>query len=326
VVSVQALLAAAESLGLKPEDLHRAAGLDPGYADSNDAFVADSLVTRLWQAIADTSGDRSMGIRLARALPRGSFRALEYMVRTSPTFEGALRRLVRFQGLLRTRPFLTFVVGPLHYLRFDLDYDLDSVPEQMRTEYIVAATVQLGRESTGRPWSPKAIHFRHRAPDDLGPFAALDGPVKFEQSETEVFLSRESIEQPMAEADPPLCAVLESHAGRKVQRVPRPTLADSTERQLFELLPGDEPELEEVAARLQTSPRALQRGLQEEGTSFREILDRVRLTLAKTYLGEVDLSVFEIALLLGYSDATAFHRAFKRWTGVTPGAFRKQHD
>ena len=75
---------------------------------------------------------------------------------------------------------------------------------------------------------------------------------------------------------------------------------------------------------LLTGAGIIQRRLQDEGTSYREVLDDVREVMARKYLSESELPLLDVALLLGYSDATAFHRAFKRWTGVTPGEFRRK--
>lgn len=86
---------------------------------------------------------------------------------------------------------------------------------------------------------------------------------------------------------------------------------------------GGDPSLERVADQLGLTPRTLQRKLHEMGTSHNELLDQMRRQLAMRYLREREMAICEVAYLLGFSESSSFHRAFKRWTGVTPKEFRK---
>jgi AraC-like DNA-binding protein len=90
------------------------------------------------------------------------------------------------------------------------------------------------------------------------------------------------------------------------------------------VLRDGEPSIEHLAPRLGVSVRSLQRRLREAGTSYKQVLDQVRHDLALRYLTAGELSIGEVAFLLGFSEPSAFHRAFKRWTGSTPGEFRRQ--
>jgi AraC-like DNA-binding protein len=88
-------------------------------------------------------------------------------------------------------------------------------------------------------------------------------------------------------------------------------------------LNGGNPSLEQVAAQLGLSERTLQRKLQELGTSHNDLVEQIRRDLAMRYLKEPDMAICEVAYLTGFSEPSSFHRAFKRWTGVTPGEFRE---
>jgi AraC-like DNA-binding protein len=97
--------------------------------------------------------------------------------------------------------------------------------------------------------------------------------------------------------------------------------------QLRRLLSRDSsrwPDLEAVAAHLHISPQTLRRHLREEGSSFQELKDQLRRDIAIYHLSRADLSLQQIAEQLGFSEPSAFHRAFKKWTGLTPGAYRAQ--
>lgn len=92
----------------------------------------------------------------------------------------------------------------------------------------------------------------------------------------------------------------------------------------MESLPGGSASVKDTAAKLYMSRQTLFRKLQQERTSYREILSECRQKLAKTYIQQADLSLESIAFLLGYSEASAFQKAFGRWYGLTPGEYRKQ--
>jgi AraC-like DNA-binding protein len=126
-------------------------------------------------------------------------------------------------------------------------------------------------------------------------------------------------------ADPSLCALLDRHARELLARYPR---EDSLVERIRTLMKGElnggDASLEVVAERLGMSARTLQRKLQASGTSHQELLDEMRRDLAVRYLREPGMAVCEVAYLLGFSESSAFHRAFKRWTGTTPSEFRRR--
>ena len=129
----------------------------------------------------------------------------------------------------------------------------------------------------------------------------------------------------MRRRDSVLRSVLESHAKEILARLPE---ADDSVREirrsLMARISQGDTEIESVARALATSSRSLQRRLAAAGTSFQEVLDATRRDVAGRYLEDRTLSVGEVAYLLGYSEPAAFHRAFKRWNGITPLEFRRQ--
>jgi AraC-like DNA-binding protein len=120
--------------------------------------------------------------------------------------------------------------------------------------------------------------------------------------------------------------VLEQHADEIAQRLP---VADGVtlevRRALASRIAQGDVQIEGVARALGTSTRSLQRRLSAAGVTYQELLDQTRREAANTYLRAAALSIGEVAYLLGYSEAAAFHRAFKRWTGMGPQEFRDRH-
>ena len=129
---------------------------------------------------------------------------------------------------------------------------------------------------------------------------------------------------PFETADPQLQAILEAQVLAMFQRLTKvKAVRDSVRRLLAGELCNGEPNLEQIAPRLHMSARTLHRRLEEEGTSFRQVLAEVRREIGARHLSERRLAIGEIAFLLGFSEPSAFHRAFKRWTGHAPLAYRQ---
>jgi AraC-like DNA-binding protein len=147
--------------------------------------------------------------------------------------------------------------------------------------------------------------------------------VQFGCARTELVFDARLLDLPVPKADPALAALLQ----RNAQALLGPAIADCTfageiRRVLSKVSAPGDLQLAVVARKVGTSARTLQRRLAEEGSSFHELVRETRSTLAKNYLRKGELAICEIAYLLGFSQPSAFHRAFQRWTGMTPRTFR----
>ena len=188
--------------------------------------------------------------------------------------------------------------------------------------------VHAGRMLSGVRYAPTRASFRHGRPGDGAAHDAFFGvPVAWGAVRTEVLVPPEVLALPLLKADPALAEFFERHALALLERFGSDAgIAQRLRASLTEELPRGLPTLESAAAALAMSTRTLRRRLQDEGTSFQAVLDEVRCELAKRYLAGPRLAVGEVAFLLGFCEPSTFHRAFKRWTGMTPQAFRRQGD
>ena len=147
----------------------------------------------------------------------------------------------------------------------------------------------------------------------------------FAMGENALVLPAPLLETPCVRADPALVAVLDRYAAERLEQAPRTSsIADRVRSALGDELRGGEPTAARLATRFKMSVRSLSRLLAAEGTSFRELLDALRRDLATRHLAADQLSIGEVAFLLGFSELSSFHRAFKRWTGRTPAEFRQE--
>ena len=172
---------------------------------------------------------------------------------------------------------------------------------------------------------PREAWFRHAAQGPAAEYERLLGClVRFEQPRAALRFDDETLEAPSRQHDPRLFQILEAHAARVLAEMPATaSLRERVSRAVVERLREGEPGVADVARALATSERSLQRKLQAEGVSFRDVVDEARHKLAVVYLGDAALSLTDVACLLGYSEAAAFTRAFKRWTGQAPSLARR---
>jgi AraC-like DNA-binding protein len=172
------------------------------------------------------------------------------------------------------------------------------------------------------------IEIEFEAPDYRTAYEVLgDCPIQFGSEHNQLRLSLASLAQRNLEHCPSTWRHLLQLCERELEQLTRTrSLRERITQLLGPLLNGGrEPDLEEVAARLKLPTWTLRRKLAEEGTQFRAILNDTRRDLAMTYIRDTELAFGEIAYLLGFASAEAFQRAFKRWSGQTPGEFRRSH-
>jgi AraC-like DNA-binding protein len=148
--------------------------------------------------------------------------------------------------------------------------------------------------------------------------------VRFGRPLTKLVFDASVLTLPLVGADPALGSLLERQAAELLADSPRRGAFAGRVRSLIkEGLPGGEARMDSVCRRLGVSARTLQRKLREEGTSFQELLEETQRALAEFYLRKPGVAICEISYSLGFAQPSAFHRAFRRWTGLTPKAFRR---
>lgn len=191
----------------------------------------------------------------------------------------------------------------------------------------IAALVTFLRQQLDSPPPPSRVCFVHEVCPEVAQryedFFAC--PVSFGGTHTSVRFPHSYLGIPMPHREPGLRVLLDRQAQALLQALPDPRAFDKAVQQLLvRLLPEGEVNVDKVAAAMHQSTRTLQRRLAERGMTWQQMLDATRMELARQYLSDRALSVAETALLLGFSEQSAFTRAFKRWTGQTPLSFRQQ--
>ncbi|HUK63797.1 MAG TPA: helix-turn-helix domain-containing protein, partial [Dongiaceae bacterium] len=214
-------------------------------------------------------------------------------------------------------------IGDRHAtLRHRLPGDLH--PPRQGAEFLIASWVRAGRAITGVDWSPLEVRFAHAAPavsSDHERF--FRAPIRFAMGENSFSFAVELLALPCARADATLAALIDRYAAERISRASGSGgLADRARSLLETELRSGEVSAGGLAKRLGMSVRSLNRVLVAEGTTYQALLDGLRHELAARQLTDTSSSVWEVAFQLGFSDLSAFYRAFRRWTGTTPAEFR----
>jgi AraC-like DNA-binding protein len=322
--SVRPVMERLRALGLDAEAALRSAGCRAAELEDPDGRIPHEVALALWHEAVRCSGDDAFGIHTAEQIRAGAFDVLDYATRSSATLGEGLRRLVRYHRILHDVALVQLSAdGDRAQLTHALPDPAGPLPRHP-AEFIVAAWVVVARQATGTDFAPVEVHFRHGPPGDRTEHARLfRAPVRFNSAVNGVVLPRSLLDLPLVKSDPGLCAVLERHVAALLEKMPRTTSVSTHVRQLVaQDLSSATPSASAAARKLHMSRRTLQRSLRAEGTTFTDLVDDLRRDLAARYLREPAVAIAEVAFLLGFSEASAFHRAFKRWQGITPAAYR----
>ncbi|WP_332771988.1 AraC-like transcriptional regulator QhpR [Pseudomonas sp. ESBL1] len=211
--------------------------------------------------------------------------------------------------------------------RFDYQVRHSAILERRQdAELTMGMVLNLMRHVLGKDWAPFAVSFEHARPlDGQAHQRAFGAPVYFDRNCNSMLVPKIDLkDQIMPERDANLLFLVQDVLRRLGARDQRRNLLDEVDAQVRLALSGGEPCLETIAQSLQVSGAGLQRHLREAGVSFSQLVEKVRREVAVHYLRQPKRPVSDLAALLGYSETSAFSRAFRRWFGVSPRQWRSQ--
>jgi AraC-like DNA-binding protein len=293
-----------------------ATDLTPQMVGDNDARISPAQFCVAWAELIRVTGNAQVALDIAKATPPGAFGIVEYVCRASPTLGDALRQWVRYLNLLDDAVEVALAIDDDRaYLRVVRESE---APAPASHELCFALVARYASELSTVPLRPVAVEFVHPI-DDPAPYRAFFGaPVTFSAETTQLILPRSALASHLVSADPSLLAILTRAADDlQAKTTNEPLVTAQVKRVLRDTLRTDDASVEHTAKQLGLTSRSLQRRLKDEGTSFQTVRETIRRELATRYL-DANLSIAEISFLLGFSEPSAFFRAFKRWTGLTP--------
>lgn len=319
------LLQAIEAAGANPDDVLEAIAVDRAIFSNPDSFIRVSSFARILEEAARLSSDPCFGLHFGESYNPKNIGPLVYVVLNSPTIAAGIENAARYITIHNEAASASLLVeNHRAYLRF-LPNELLINSSRQHSEYAMTVTLNTLRLMVGSQWAPQEVHFTHQlqaaTPEHFRVFCA---PIMFGCSANALVMESDFLKREVPAADPRLYHILKRYLGGVLKDMPREDdLVAAVRRVIGEAIRDGEPKLFQAAKKIRMSPRRLQRRLKEYGMDFKKLVDDTRRRLALQHIKEEKDSLTQIAFMLGYSDASAFNRAFKRWTGTAPLEYRR---
>lgn len=303
------------------------AGIDPEQLSQPENRIPYAQQARLWQLAVTASKDESFPLTFAQQSQPASFSVAGYIAMNSRTVGEAMDASQLYQRAAGEGGALSIArdADNIYVNYLPVDPGLNSTPP--RSCAMLAANLILGRWLVGETYTPIAVELSMSEPDRPDIFVDFFRcSVQFSCPKDQLTFRRELEHIPIPHASLELLALMKQRADKVIaQATPKQTLAAQVAALLVQSLLGQEPDKATIAENLGMSPRTLQRKLAKESTSYQEVLDQTRHKLALDYLEQPQLNITDIAYLLGFTEPSAFYRAFKKWHGLPPGQYREKH-
>ena len=303
--------------------LMRAVGIDPAVLDDPDGRIPTDQISALWALAVERSGNSAVGLSAAGKAGPGGFDLVGYAMMSVPDLRGVLERICRYVRIVSDAADMEVIeteggVGVTLALRV---IGL-SVPWQ-RYAYDFMVLLTFCRWVLGGDLTP--VWFEMTVPDgtDLIVHERMFGcAIRPRSARYALFFSRADADRRLPTANSVLSQFHDSLAEEHMKRLGLPQIGARVREEIVRHLPEGEPRRPMIAQQLGMSDRTLRRRLQDEDTSFGQLLDEARRDLAAHYVARADLSLAEVAYLLGFNNQSSFFRAWKRWFDMPPRHFR----
>jgi AraC-like DNA-binding protein len=318
-----AICRALEAQSIDPDPLLAQAQLNrDDFIAHPDGRVDVQLMTRFWDLVLKTTGDESFGLAVPKYVQPMHFRALGLLMLTTDTLESGLLKLGQYAPMVsnsvtihveQTPDLIGFCINPIH----GVDISVMAVDSFYGT--LVAFANQLGAQ----PDCIERLELLRQKPASPSKWELFfNAPILFNAKQNCLWVKREKLNNSAVMGDEKMAAYNESVVQNYVKELETESFSNKVKHLVLAQLEKGEPSINDIAEQLKVTDRSLRRHLQEENTSYRDILQQCRMGMAEHYLLKTDLSITDIALRLGFADASNFTRAFSRWFNKSPSQFR----
>ncbi|WP_416311338.1 AraC family transcriptional regulator [Pseudomonas sp. W03] len=310
------------SQGLEPQSLLAEIGLP---SDAVEGLIAGAQFVALLELCATRSRNHLFGLQLGLRQGPTALGSLLYVVKSTSTLGQVLEAVAHCFHFHSTGADLHLErQGGTARLLYDVT-DSDVIAARQTVELTMAVCARLIQELLGHSWKPLALHLQHPAGEKPSKYRQLLGVTPHFGSPINAWVFDESLlESPLSAVDDGFNELAKGHIGELAQ-ITLQELPSYVKKLLRRQLPNSQATLAQVADQMKISPRSLQRYLQSESTSFQNLLDETRQSMATRYMSDSSLSLTQLSELLGYSDLSAFSRAFTRWNGMSPQKWQQHH-
>lgn len=325
IVRVAALLGVTALLherGVEPADVLASVGLDPGTLDDADNCIPYSTAGRLLQRCVETTGCMHFGLLVGQHANISSLGVLGELMQRSPSVQAALRSLILHLHLQTRGGVPTHnVEGGSATIGYAI-YQRDTPGTAQAYDLVMAFEFNIMQALCGPRWLPSEVSFSHANPKDVRPYRKFfRSALRFDADRTAIVFSKTWLGHVPLGCDAEEHRVLQREIAAQEMLTPDDQ-AEKIRRALRTMVLSGRASETLISKLLSIPTRTLRRLLAAQGTKFRELLQEVRYEVARQLLADTDMTTTEIAEALDYADASAFTRAFRRWTDSPPAAWR----
>lgn len=328
VTKVFPLLRYLDELGISKRAFCAEAGLPIETFEFPDSKLSLAQLDHIFQTAQRMTGDEFVGLHMGEFLTKSFSHILGYVMMNCTTLLHALEKFSIYERLIDETTTTSFYEEKNCTVVESAILDKSITSIRQLAEYKLSGSYSYTKLLTEKQISLVRVEFMHDAATNKQEYDRVFGcTVRFRQSRNALVMDSACLRLPIREPNPQLLEAFEANAAAMLRSV---SATDSfsyrTSRAIISMMPRTLPGIEEIAKRQAVSVRTLQMKLNEEGTSFRKVLNEIRRAMAIRYLEDRTTAISEIAYLLGFSEVSAFHRSFKRWTSHTPHEFRKAQE
>lgn len=300
------------------------AGIDPTRLGVSGARYPWTAMQKLWIASAEATGDPCVGLTVGRNIRPTTFHALGFSWLASRTLLESLQRLVRYTSLLSTAPVELALTNKddAWILHDKLKHEGLPGADEIAVDAFFMAIIGLCRQASDTHFCPQSVHLKRSDDGHLDTYVkAFEAPVFFGCPGDQLHFDKTLLEHPLPGDNLELAIANDRISEEYISALDPSRVASEVRKLLIELLPSGDASQEIIAGQMHRSLSTLQRQLATEHTNYKEIRENTRRDLAEQYVREGRYSLSQIAYLLGFSDQSNFSRAFRRWTGQSPGNY-----
>lgn len=323
ILMVRALVGVLERAGASRERFLSEAHIEPQWIADGTRWLSLPDYVRCVDAALSVSGDPAFGLHLGEQARAVMFDVVGPVAEHAETVRKSIEAIMRYSRLVAQgyEPVL-HEQGDQAVLRFPFRGDFLLV--RVTSEFVMTSLLSMLRMFVGDRALPSEVSFAYAAPGHQAEYQRIFGDrARFGRDHTELVFPRAWLDKGHPYRNPELYAVLETQAERSLDRLARDAPLRERIEQVLARLGTQPPSMEEVARELGVSARSLRRRLLAQGLSFTDLVTRSRTSTAKRMLERPGASIQDTAYAMGFSSAASFHRAFKRWTGVTPKQYQE---
>lgn len=311
--------------GITIEKLLHYADVNPIILSSPDNRLSGLETDKIIKAAVKLTNNDNLGLLQGEMLSKGFSNILGYVLMNCSTLNQCWEKYCRYEKIIDSTGISNFNIISNNAVISNTTIDNSLKNNRQFTDFKIAGTLSYIKLLCNKKLQLNEVHFTYPKPKDISQYERIfNCKICFEKSINALIFDSELLSIPVIEPNKNLLHLFEENAKEILKTFASTTYADMAAKIIYEEINNcNFPSIEIVAKKLLLSVRSLQLYLQNENTSYNKLVKEIRKNAAKKHLKDSTTSIDEVAFILGFSETSAFYRAFKNWTGLTPSQFRK---